>query len=272
VAYDWGLVDDIVVPEDYDGDGKDDIAVWRPAAGTDSAFYILQSQTGTLRFEKFGLQGDDPKVIGDYDGDGKADLAVYRQGPNIGSQSTWYYKASSNNPSGNITFVQWGVTGDKRAPGDYDGDGKNDFVIFRSAPPSESSVYWKLLANGSVSTEGFGGFSTDSCVPGDYDGDGKTDLAVVRGFGGLTNYRWYFRPSGGGADQAIDFGRGSLTGSDYPVQGDYDGDGKTDIAVWRQGSGEFWYINSGNSTIQTFVLGAGAFAPVANYNTHFQSF
>jgi len=34
-------------------------------------------------------------------------------------------------------------------------------------------------------------------------------------------------------------GAGSL--GDTPVPGDYDGDGKTDIAVWRPDSG-VWYI------------------------------
>ncbi len=29
--------------------------------------------------------------------------------------------------------------------------------------------------------------------------------------------------------------------SDVPVPGDYDGDGKTDYAVWRQDTG-YWYI------------------------------
>ena len=271
VAIDWGLVDDIVVTEDFDGDGKDDITVWRPAPGTDSAFFILQSQTGTVRYERFGLSGDDPRVVGDYDGDAKADLAVYRQGPSLGAQSTWYYKGSLNNPSGNITYVPWGVTGDKRAPGDYDGDGKNDFVIFRNDPPS-GGVYWKLHATGAISGESFGSFTVDSPVPGDYDGDGKTDLAVVRGFGSLVNYVWFIRPSAGGADRWVPFGRGSLTGSDYPVQGDYDGDGKIDIAIWRQGTGEFWWANSGNGSVQTFVLGSGVFAPVASYNTHSQGF
>ena len=43
-----------------------------------------------------------------------------------------------------------------------------------------------------------------------------------------------------------------LTGSDLNAQNDYDGDGKTDIAVWRNTNGTF-YVQQSSSTDNTLV-------------------
>jgi hypothetical protein len=264
VAVDWGLATDFFVLEDYDGDNKDDVTVWRNAGGV-GTFYILNSSNNTARVENFGLAGDDPEIVGDYDGDGKADPAVYRGGANAGEQSTWYYRGSLNNPNGNITFVPWGQNADFPAPGDYDGDGKNDFVVQRNNGGGQAR-FWRRFATGATDTLVFG-TPTDRIVPGDYDGDNKTDIAVNRGIGG--QIVWFILPSTGAAMQQITFG---LSATDFNAQGDYDGDGKDEPAIYRPNADPtqnyFYSLNSTNGAVTTFELGQNGDYPVANWNSH----
>ena len=77
----WGISSDRPIPEDFDGDGKADIAVHRDS---DHVAYILLSSTSTPLYYQFGLTGDILQV-GDYDGDYVADLGVYRP-----SNQTWW--------------------------------------------------------------------------------------------------------------------------------------------------------------------------------------
>lgn len=266
-ASQWGLSGDFFTPVDFDGDSKTDIAIWRAGAPTVAAFYILQSSTNTVRIELFGQTGDDPTVVDDYDGDGKADPAVYRAGANSGDPSTWYYRGSLNNPSGNVTFKPWGQNGDFPAPGDYDGDGKNDFVVQRNNGGGQAR-FWM-----SQTTAGFDsvifGTPTDAIVPGDYDGDGKTDLAVVRGSAG--QYNWYVRPSSTGVISGAPTAIFGASATDFTAQGDYDGDGKTDFAIWRAsataGASAFW-ANGSTAGVFSVPFGANGDYPVANYNRH----
>jgi FG-GAP-like repeat len=265
-ATQFGISTDFFLPADYDGDGKADIAVWRAAAAGSAAFYILQSGTNTVRTDDFGQTGDDPKVVADYTGDGKADPAVYRAGATAGAQSYWYYRASSGPYTGNIVYEQWGSNGDFPGPGDYDGDGKSDFMVQRNAGGGQANFFLRTNTTNTVSVYTFG-TPTDVIVPGDYDGDGKTDIATIRGSGG--QIQWFYRSSSTG--NIVYLGAFGASATDYPVPGDYDGDGKSDMAIWRPNADPtqtFYYVQGTTSGFFTKEWGANGDYPVQNFNTH----
>ncbi len=244
---DWGISGDQLLTGDIDGDGTDDIVIFRDSNAT---FYVLLTATQTMRIVPFGQSGDDPRVIGDYDGDGRDDIALYR----AGSPSTWFYK-----PSLDSTFrsVGWGEASDKPAPGDYDGDGKNDFVVRRGE--AGAGRFYSRYANDTFATQNLG-LPNDKIAPADYDGDGKTDLCVVRINGGGF-YDWQFISSLNGSTVTDEWG---VAATDILAPGDYDGDGKADYSVWRQGSpGTFFTMTVGDRRIFSKLWGEIGDAPVA---------
>jgi hypothetical protein len=178
-VYQWSLGGDLLVPLDYDGDGKTDFAVFRPGGW----WYILRSSDGQFQAEKFGTGNDSPFMGGDYDGDGKDDIAVRRFS---GGGIHLYIRYSGNGWWVHYSLGSQQITG--IVAGDYDGDGKADVAIW-----SGNTWLWERSSDrqggGGIP---FGNFFGDIPVPGDYDGDGKTDIAVFRNSGGAVGSNDYF--------------------------------------------------------------------------------
>ena len=103
IATTFGVGTDKPVPADFTGDGKSDIAVWRPSNGN---WFVLRSEDSSFFAVPFGANGDIP-VAGDYDGDGKADFAIFRP-----DGSNWFIQRST----AGILIQQFGTSGDQPTP------------------------------------------------------------------------------------------------------------------------------------------------------------
>ena len=222
---------------DYNGDGTDDIAIFRSSSGLWAVRDITRAY--------FGSSSDMP-VPGDYDGDEITDIGIFR-----GSSGLWAVKGVtrvyfgstddipvpfSSNPSSaclpgifretsglwalrGLTRVYFGSSGDRPVPGDYDGDGTRDIGIFRN-----SSGLWAIRDL----TRVYFGSSADTAVHGDYSGSGVQMVGIFRPASGLWAIRGVTRSYFGAS-------------TDDPVPADYNGDGADDIGIFRASSG-LWAI------------------------------
>jgi hypothetical protein len=150
------------------------------------------------------------------------------------------WNARNSNASGAPDISFWfGLPGEKRVVGDWNGDGKSTPGVY-----DQSTGVWKLRNSNSTGpadiTFQYGGPSWTPVV-GDWDGNGTTTVGVYDQAIGT----WRLKNSNTPGGWDLEFGWGGSVWR--PVVGDWNGDGKTTIGGYEPSVGT-WRLKNTNSS------------------------
>ncbi|MEO6711896.1 MAG: hypothetical protein ABIM89_00535 [Mycobacteriales bacterium] len=176
--------------------------------------------------------------------------------PAIFHEGTWYLRNATTAGPASATF-RYGRAGDLPVMGDWNADG-NDTVGLARFPASVTGMFtWYLRdANSAGSatvtpfqfgTVRFVAVDRLGSIPivGDWDGDGDDTIGVAQFGDNLAGpITFHLRNSNtpGPADIVVSYGR---TDRDYPLVGDWDGDGVDTVGVVR--GPNLWLLRNSNS-------------------------
>jgi hypothetical protein len=237
---------------DFNGDGKQDLAV---ASIDDFKIWVLLGTgTGSFGAATFVANGDYPTsvVVRDFNSDGKSDLAfANNRGNNIS-----ILLGNGTGSFGTATNLATGSSPGSIAIGDFNGDGKPDLAV------TNAGIVSIFLGKGDGTFLGATNFGAGSnpikIAIGDFNGDGKQDLAVVNAGlvypGSGSNVSILLGTGTGAFGLATNFAVGLFAVS--VTTGDFNGDGKPDLAVANDGS---------NNVSILLSTGTGSFGTATNF-------
>jgi hypothetical protein len=142
---------------------------------------------------------------------------------------------------------------------DVDGDGRTDITVFRQ---SDNTFYSLNSINNSITAYRFGSGSGDlilNSIANDFDGDGRYDPLIIKTIQGLPTdspIYWSMVQSGSNTIRTVQWGNSATANSEAFVPADYDGDGRTDIAVYRRAEGRYYIFESSTNTARVVYWGA----------------
>ncbi len=220
------------VAGDWDGNGISSVGVYK-----DGQWILFDEQGEVFNTFTYMAVGWLP-IVGDWDGNGKDSPGIYKDGQ---------WKLFSENGSLYASFT-YGVAGWLPVAGDWDGDGKDTIGIYKDGE-------WRLrnsLTDGNpdiiATLPPSGTFSSNLNGSQLLNADLAKRLPLDSNLGSKTDYTIYYGDSGW-----------------LPVVGDWNGDGKDTIGIYKDGQ---WYLRDSlteGKPDYAFTYGGPGQLPITGY-------
>jgi hypothetical protein len=206
---------------------------------------VARFGTATIWHDFFGPIGEVP-MMGDFNGDGRSDIVSFVVN---GNNDAWVSLSTGTSFGGASKWHDYfGLPGEQLDVGDFNGDGRDDIVVF---PKQLNGHVWVATSSGtsfSGVSDWFGQmFAGQVAATGDFNNDRKDDIAVFTK--GSTNDVLVALSNGTSFGPMLFWHDFFAIDAEIPATGDFDGDGYDDIVTFTRGSSaDVWVALSTGSS------------------------
>jgi hypothetical protein len=233
---------------DFDGNGRDDIALHRPGSSWKTVPVLFSNGNGGWRVTNLGTpkwaNASNVRAIpGNFDGNNRTDIAFHRPGSGWTTVPVLFSNDDGSWRATNLSAPTWAhASGTIALAGRFDGNRRTDIAFHRPGSSwrtmpilfSQGDGSWQSANNGVTSW-----FHASGTVPfaGDFNGDGLTDVGLHRPGSGWSTVPVAFSKGNGSWRITNNAAPTWSNSSDTkPIVGDFDRSGWADIVFYRPGS------------------------------------